>query len=268
MTRDRHSEPIEDYLDELLSCLRLPPRATRRLLAETEDHLRESAEAAIHSGLSRTAAEQAAVRAFGPADRVAAEAAAGRRPDVTTLLRLSVWSLLVLGGVALVAIGLSGGVAAAFTAVAGPRFVGGMPQTYSAGLCHYYLSIHPSAATCRAAATLENSQDAVSLRLLAGMLGVGLVAVAAYLRRRLNAELSLQRMFDAMSALAATIAFAVAAVWLVGTATDLAVRHGGAGAGWYLSGGVISLGAAALGAVIAWRNLRTLRPWVHVMVVD
>lgn len=38
-------EPIEDYLDDLLLRLDLPPREARRLLAETEAHLRESAEA-------------------------------------------------------------------------------------------------------------------------------------------------------------------------------------------------------------------------------
>jgi len=268
MTPERDAEPIEDYLDELLSCLRLPPRATRRLLAETEDHLRQSAEDAVHQGMSRPDAERAAVRAFGPAARVAAAAGTGRRADVATLVRLSAWSLLALGGVALVAIGLSGALAAVFKATAGPRFVGGLPQTYSNGVCRYFLTLHPSVGTCSAAATLENSQDAVSLRLLAGVCGGVLVGVAASTRRYLRADLSLRRMFDAMSAVIATIAFAVAALWLNATAADVAVRDGGSGAGWYLSAGLVSAGATVAAAIIARRALRTLRPWVHVTVTD
>lgn len=268
MTDERDLEPIEDYLDQLLSCLRMPPRATRRLLAETEDHLREAADAAVRSGMSRVAAERAAVRAFGPPARVAAEAGTSRRADPVTMVRLCAWSLLALLGVGLGAIGLSGALAAGMNAVAGPHFVGALPQAYPAGTCRYFLALHPSAGSCGVAATLENSRDAVGLRLLAGAIGGVLLGSAAWTRRFLRAEVSLRRMCDATSAATATIAFGAAALWLLGSAGDTLVRHGSGGVGWYLSGGLISVAGMSVAAIVAWRNLRTLRPWAHVVVAD
>src|SRR5438270_2278991 len=211
MSRRANDEPIEDYLDELLSCLRLPPRQTRRLLSETEDHLRQTADASEERGLSRVQAEREAVRAFGSASRIASEAGSSRRADPATVLRLSLCTLVMLAGTALAAIGLSGAVAAAFIALAGPHFVGGLPQTYPAGLCRYFLIVHPGAVNCGAAATLENSQDAVGLRLLAGAFGGVLLSAAVYSRRCVRADVSVRRMWDAASAVMATTAFASAA---------------------------------------------------------
>src|SRR5438270_1326063 len=265
MSRRANDEPIEDYLDELLSCLRLPPRQTRRLLSETEDHLRQTADAREQRGVPRVQAEREAISDFGSASRIASEAGASRRADPATVLRLSLWTLVTLAGTALAAIGLSGAVAAAFLAIAGPHFVGALPQTYPAGLCRYFLTVHPRAVSCGAAATLENSRDAVGLRLLAGAFGGILLSAAAYSRRYVRADVSVRRMWNAASAVIATFAFAAAASWLLGSSVDIAVQHGSGGVGWYLSGAIVSLLGAGAAAVIAWRNLRLLRPWAHVI---
>jgi hypothetical protein len=65
---------IERYLAELRRLLgRGPGRA--RLLAEVEDHLRETARRLEREGASPTEAEGAAVAAFGPPDELAAQLA-------------------------------------------------------------------------------------------------------------------------------------------------------------------------------------------------
>src|SRR5579875_2243869 len=102
-----NTEPIEDYLDELFSCLRLPPRAARRLLAETEDHLRESAAELSRRGATSAAAEREAVRRFGPPARIAADARAARRPTVADTIPALAWAAATLAGVGLVAVGAS-----------------------------------------------------------------------------------------------------------------------------------------------------------------
>jgi hypothetical protein len=261
----RRDEPIEDYLDELLSRLRVPPRATRRLLAETEDHLRQAAEAAEQAGASRVAAERQAVAQFGPAARVAAEASAARQPAPLAALGVLAWSGLALSGLGLVAVGLSGIVAAIFNAIAGQRFVGALPQTSAAAPCGHFLALHPVAHNCAQAAVLENSADAVALRLLAGVVGLVLVGLAWWARRYLSTDPSFRRLLSAALATAAFLSFGAATVVLLGMSLDTAVHYGSRGVGWYLSGGLVSLLGAVLAGLHAWRHLRVLRPWDHVV---
>lgn len=265
--RRPRDEPIEDYLDELLSRLRLPPRATRRMLAETEDHLRQAAEAAEQAGASRVAAEREAVAQFGPPARVSAAAGVARRPAPLAALGVLTWSGLALGGVGLVAVGLSGVLAAIFDAVAGQRFVGALPYTYSAAPCRHFLALHPAAGNCARAAILENIGDAVALRLTAGVVGLALIGLAWWARRYLSPDPSFRRLLSAGLAVAAFLSFGVATVVLLGMSLDTAVHYGSRGVGWYLSGGLISLLGAAVAGLQAWRHLRVLRPWNHVVVV-
>ena len=63
-------DPIADYLARLRAGLRTAPPRTAEIVAEAEDHLRESAAARRAGGLGDHAAQQAAIRAFGPVDRV------------------------------------------------------------------------------------------------------------------------------------------------------------------------------------------------------
>ena len=101
--------PIEDYLDSLIRSGRNgDPRQLRYLLAETESHLRDSAGVAQASGLSRVAAEADAVARFGPAVDVCRADQDRARPSYRRLLRQSVWSVALLGGVGATAVGVSG----------------------------------------------------------------------------------------------------------------------------------------------------------------
>ena len=264
-SRRGHEEPIEDYLDELLSCLRLPPRATRRLLAEAEDHLREASSVAEQAGRNRLDAEREAILRFGSASRIASEASRARRPSARAVSGAAAWAVLVLGGVGLIAVGVSGALAAVFNGVVGTRFVGALPQTYSPAVCGHFLSLHSGAGSCGVAAILENSHDAVALRGLAGLVGLVSVALAWRTRRYLAADPSFRRLLDGLICLLAAVAFGAAAAVLFSLSVDTAVQHGSGGVGWYLSGGLVSLVAALAAAARTWRQLRTLRPWNHVL---
>ena len=259
----RHSsgEPIDDYLDDLLLNLRLPPRDTRRLLAETEDHLQEAAAFLRAQGMTPAEAEHEAVRRFGPTVEVASAAGAARRPSGMALLVQGALACLTLAGVGLTAVGISGALAALTNVIAGPHLVGALPRTYPASTCAYYLAAHPGTATCAQAAMWENSQDAVALRLLAGLFGVAVLFVAWAWRRASNGDRTTSALRDGVAAAFAAVAFGVAAAILVGTAVDLAVQHGSGGTGFYFTGGITAVVGAALSAHWSYRHLRHLRPW-------
>jgi len=57
--------PTGDYLDQLRASLPTKPAETSRILAEAEDHLRESVAAGLRAGLTETEAQEAAISAFG-----------------------------------------------------------------------------------------------------------------------------------------------------------------------------------------------------------
>lgn len=224
------SEPIESYLDELYEQLRSEPRTARRLLAETEAHLHDRAEALVAQGRDRHDAELEAVRAFGPAAAIAAQ------HDVPVPLRFArlTQSLALLGAVGLIAIGVSGGVAAAMNALFGRAFVGNLHEAYPLTACRHFLAVQQGAHTCGTAAILENSADAVSLRLLAGVAGLVLLAAVLVWRRirpRHTAPLS--------PALAGTV-FGLGALALIGHSLDLLVVQGSNGVGFFLSGGIVA----------------------------
>ena len=63
--------PVEEYLRQLRASLRTRPEETSRILAEAEDHLRESVAAGIAAGLTGTEAAEAAVSSFGTVRAVA-----------------------------------------------------------------------------------------------------------------------------------------------------------------------------------------------------
>ena len=256
----RRDSPIEDYLDELMTRLRVPPREIRRMLAEAEDHLLEAADRAQGLGMTRVEAEREAVRAFGSATDVATAVRVGRRPSLAAVVGNSGWALLTLLAVGLVAVGVSGVVAALFN-LTGPHFVGALPDDYPVATCHRYLTLHSGAGTCARAAMLENSQDAVILRLLAGLVGVGLLAAAVWCRRYLHADAKGQRVRDGAIGVLACLCFAAAAAALVGAAVDVGVQHGSGGVGWYLSGAIASVAGAVAAALYAWHRLRSVRPW-------
>ena len=188
---------------------------------------------------------------IGAAERLALRPAFGRKVVATGQ------ALLMLAGLGLTAIGVSGLLAWLINGVAGPRFVGALPQTYPAQLCRNYLLIHPTATTCRQAAILETSSDAVSLRLLPGILGIVCLA-AFWLWRRTHRPTGPLAAVSAVAVGVAALAFGSAATILAGQAIDLGVQHGSGGVGWYLTGALVAALAAVPCTISTGRKLKRL----------
>ncbi len=177
-------DPIQRYLTRLRAGL--PARDTDRILAEAEDHLRETVAAGLAVGLTEAEAQEAAISSFGSVRAVVrahttrpGNLVRGRTPRaVLGDLILSAWKL---GGIGLTAIGASGAVVALMNLTLGRAFVGQPPPgvTFSKAHCAYWMSAWVHAHTCAQAAMLEASSDAVSLRGAAGILGLAVLATYA-----------------------------------------------------------------------------------------
>jgi hypothetical protein len=252
-------EPIEDYLDQLQASLRTTPRETRRIIAEAEDHLRQAAAEAQEGGLTRREAEEYAISSFGSVSAVVR--AHDHRSSRSLLLAvgrdltLAGW---MLGAVGLVAVGVSGLVAAVMNQVFGREFVGGAPATagFPASACRHFLAVQPAAHSCAQAAMLENSHDAVSLRLLAGV--AGLILLAAYYLASRAGRRSRNALPGSFVPVVAVSVFGAAGLGLVWLASNDAVVGRSAGPGFYLSGAIVALAMAAAYARPLHRSL--LRP--------
>ncbi len=67
MSRASHErDPIGEYLDQLRAGLRTGPQEAELILAEAEDHLRETAAAGLATGMTEREAQEAAIAIFGP----------------------------------------------------------------------------------------------------------------------------------------------------------------------------------------------------------
>jgi len=86
---------IDEYLAGLRASLRTPPERTAQILAEAEDHLRESAASGEALGLTPRDAQEAAIAAFGP---VAAVVKAHRRPAAAILAEagMAAWRIAAI----------------------------------------------------------------------------------------------------------------------------------------------------------------------------
>jgi hypothetical protein len=161
---------------------------------------------------------------------------------VRGLLVQLVGRAVIVGAFALVAIGLSGGIAAVFGLTVGRSFVAGDPPgtTYSPARCADFLEYAPHAHTCEQAATEHHYAEVVEYRLAVGLLGLLILGVATRVRRRQAELFATDRLPVAFDDTVAATAFAAASVGLLGIGVDqLALAHDGAGE--WLSGGIVAL---------------------------
>jgi hypothetical protein len=245
---DVNSSPdlVEDYLDQLYVSLRTTPREARRIIAEAEDHLRESVEAGLAAGLTEREAQEAAVSSFGSV-RAVARAHARRFPPVAVLgeLVLAAWKL---GSIALLGVAGSGVVALIMNVLLGRQFVGGNPaisRPIPAARCHYWMSIWPAAHSCAQAAMLETSSDAVSLRMVA--LIPGLIALEGYVfARRFLRKRGWQGnvLPDGFVPTVAACLFGALTAGLTWSSFRAANYGMNGGPGTYLSGAIVTLAVA------------------------
>ena len=247
------SAPIEDYLDHLQLRLRGTPRQIRRTLREAEDHLHDATAAGIARGLDPAEAERAAVAGFGDAGSIARECNTGQ------LLRGLLGPAAALVGIGLLAIGLSGVVAALMVAAGGRTFAFAdhVGATYPVGDCAHWLAQQPTAGNCTQAALAESVSDGLLQRFTAGVLGLIVLAATAYLARRQGTSLRTWATRP-VTALVGVTAFGAAALILLALGGNAVQLNGGRGAGqWFSAGGVAALAAAAF-AVVALHRLREL----------
>ena len=252
--RDDRQDLIGAYLGELRMRLRGPD--AELVLAEAEDHLRESVAAGLAIGMSEREAQEAAISAFGPV-RAVVRAHGLRKGYVADLVLMA----LKLGWTGMFAVAASWFAALAMNRLVGRSFVGGAPAgtRFAPAQCQYWLSIWHGAHSCGQAAMLESSSDAVSLRVLGGG-AAGLVLLGGYLLASLYWRRGGVRVLPrALFPLAAAAAFTAGALVLVVctfTGGPLGVP---AGPGAYLSGGIVAAVAAAGYAARARHLLRPAR---------
>jgi hypothetical protein len=100
--------PVEEYLRQLRAGLRTRPEETSRVLAEAEDHLRESEAAGRAAGLTEAEAAEAAISSFGSVHAVARAHHAQRRRGAAALrgLVMATWLLAGTALTSVFAIGL------------------------------------------------------------------------------------------------------------------------------------------------------------------
>jgi hypothetical protein len=206
-------------------------------LDEANDHLFAAADALEAAGMTRLDAEREAVRRFGSASELVR---GSWRVSFGALVGEILRAAILLGGCGLVAVGLSGVVVAVMNALAGDSFVGGTTVLGEGG--------HT---------VTETAQDAATLRVLAGIVGLLVLAGYALLRRCMKPTTVLPS--GLVHALGAA-AFAAATLVLTAASVDQAATGvGGHGVGFFLSGGLISLAGAVLFCARATRALLASR---------
>jgi hypothetical protein len=244
-------DPIEVYLDELLLELRGAPRMVRRVLAESEAHLRD----ALSQGLDA----DEAIRRFGDPRRVAQ--ACNRRTGVapSVLVRQLLLAVCLLGSVGCAAIGASGVVSLGMDAVLGPKFVAGdLPTiTYTPDRCAEYRALAPKERSCLAAAARHHTDEVVIFRMATGVLGLFGLAAWSVLRRRWRATPATGALPPALLPGIGAALFGVAALALTAEATQGIGWRSASGLGQWLSAAFVS------GAVAAGFGIRLLRALHH-----
>jgi hypothetical protein len=246
---DPERDPIEDYLDEIVD--RWPrgrPRQLRHLLAEVEGHLRDDEAALRAAGDAEPAA--AAVRRFGPVEQLVA----AERPE---LVRPLLVTGLLLGGLAAVAVGLSGLIAGAIRLAAGSTaLIDVQPgRVLTAADCARWLAGDPGAPNCRAAAVADWADEVVGYRVAIGVLGLFALAGYRLLRRRGWPPLP-PVIIDAVAA----TAFGLAAAGTLLLAVDAAAVTSGHSWGQWAAATAVALPAAALFAARLLHQLPSTAP--------
>jgi hypothetical protein len=224
-------DPIEAYLDRLLAALSGPAREVRRALAEAELHLYESAAELEASGLSDEDARAEAVRRMGPAE-VAVGSARVRVILTPALRRRAALSLLLIGGVGGVAIGVAGAFGLIVRAVWGPTAIAtAFPAgSYSAADCQRWMAARPDARNCLSVMYELHASRSLDETLACGLIGALALALYIPLRRPWTLPGRIGDLFDLdMLVGAATAAVAAVILLLRGIDTALVTHDDGVG---------------------------------------
>lgn len=249
------SDAIDRYVAGLADRLGAG-RDTWRLLAETDAHLRDAQAALQAQGMSPDDAAESAVARFGE-QRIVVKTPSPRRRALG--LFSGAWLVVALG---FVVIGVSGLVSWALEAFFGPAFLAGDTYgvTYTATRCADFLSFFPEAGSCAAAAAMHHSDEIVSERLAAGVLGL-LLLLVWLLVRSIRGAVPIAREDRRLLLIASAVAFlgvgAVGFGWgALSLLLDLVRGLDVAGVGVRLSDGAIALIAGVVTLILLVRFLR------------
>jgi HAAS len=252
---------IEGYLDQLLGHLRGSAQDVRRILSETEEHLRDATAELVAAGASEEEAQRRAVERFGHPRTVARRFSAGLAPIPPAAVAAELArAAVLLGGVGLVAIGASGALAELLGRLFGPAFVAGdLPGvTYTAQRCAEFREYFPDAGSCAQAAALHHWGEVVEYRVAVGV--VGAFVLGAFLWRRRPDRQDpryLGVLPHGFSATVATSLYGVAAAVLALLSLDSFLVAGGDGTGQWLSAAIVAAAMAAVYGVSLYRTVLT-----------
>lgn len=243
---DLPDDPIEVYLDQLLTELPGTPRHVRHTLSEVEAHLRDSATAAEAEGLDERAAAVLAVQRMGPIDGVI-DSRASRFRLTSARRRRAVLGALFVSAAGGLAVGAAGLVAAVVRVVAGDAAVGIPFPTgaYSQSDCTRWLAAYPNARDCVAAMTIDHANDFLLSAAAAGVMGIVCLSFYVWLKRRWSSQAVAAVVPAYTEDVAAGVVALLGSVLLFAQGIDAVLVTHGQGAGqWF------SLAAAAFGAAV------------------
>ena len=163
--------------------------------------------------------------------------------EITRRLQALFFGLWRVAAVGLIAIGVSGLLAGGLGAAFGKTFVSGDGPgvAYAPDRCAEFQEYYP-APTCEAAATLHHFDEVVSYRVAAGVLGLLAVAALAAIARFRPALVRDAGLDPAVVPAVGAVLFGLGALALLAMGTGpLLFQRATAGAGAFLSGGVVAL---------------------------
>jgi hypothetical protein len=249
------SDPVESFLDELLTAARaLPVRDARYLLAETEAHLRDAVDAALQRGLSQHDAEMAALADFGTVTDLVGRERTRMRTPLRALAGQATRTAFVLGAIGAIAVGISGVIAGFLYWIGGASAIAPVPHAsdLKASNCARWIGLTPGSG-CRAAAISDWADETVVYRIALGVLGgVALVLYALATRRRGTKPGLAPIVTDSI----ATTLFVLAAVGTLALGINALVTSPGSGAGQWVSAAPVALVASAVFGSRVARRLR------------
>ncbi len=254
--------PVEDYLDRLLLTLGGSPRRVRHTLVEVEAHLHEVVAEEMAAGKSRREAEAAAVARMGPEHVVTGRRAAFSRPTAPLARRTALAASLV-GGVGLIAVGVSGAISWGLAAMRGGSFVTAPfpPGSYTRGDCARWLSGDPGAHNCVTAMIADHVGDIVSRSFAAGVVGLLALMAHEWMRRRWHDRSTLTALPLGSAEAAGGLLAVLVAIAAAGTGIDTDMVQRGQGAGQQYSIAVAAIGAAIFFAVRLYGTVRNRRTY-------
>jgi hypothetical protein len=237
------SEPVEEYLDKLLLTLSGPPRQVRRTLAEVEAHLHDAVAEEMAAGKSEAEAEQAAVARIGVISQISGHPQQFARPAAALARRTALAGSLI-GGIALVAVGISGAIGWALAELHGGTFlVAPFPQgSYTSADCARWLAGDPSTHSCITAMTADHVGEVILNSFAAGVLGVLVLSAYGWMRRRWQDRGTLTALPVGSAEAVGAILALIVAVGTAGRGVNMYLVQHGQGAGEMFS---LTVGAFA-----------------------